>query len=77
MSKQSTCRKCGGEIGEGEVFAPMVLSGAPDFIGDDGKDSLQTMSVGNSTNLVPCRKCKSCGHTFTGQPAPAKEGGDE
>lgn len=64
-----TCRKCGGEIGEGVVFAPIGLSGAPDLGGGIG----QTMTLGSSTNLVPCWKCKSCGHTFTGEPEPAKE----
>lgn len=51
------CQKCGGLMRTGQALEP-IMSGKPDFIGDD---FVCTMSPTGKARLVSCIKCEACG----------------
>lgn len=55
---ETTCRKCGGEMGQGQALINTPF-GIPDFEGTDGM--VATMSMTGPPDLVPCLKCSLCG----------------
>jgi hypothetical protein len=56
------CRQCGGKMEVGQALEN-VLSGYPDFPGDN---HAVTVSPSGRAKLVSCIKCVECGWSVTG-----------
>lgn len=73
--ERETCKKCGGDMGDGVRLENTPSYGVPDFPGDDPQDRAgQTVSMTGPVQLGSVRKCKSCGHSYPSRPQ--KEGDD-
>ena len=55
------CKRCEVEMILGKALVD-ILSGIPDFIGDD---FICTVSPSGEAKLVDCLKCPNCGHSVT------------
>lgn len=56
-----SCKKCGGEMKQGQAIAQTV-TGSPDFAGGE----YITMSPGGTGKLIECMKCEKCGWSVNG-----------
>jgi predicted nucleic-acid-binding Zn-ribbon protein len=63
MSEQLTCRKCGGEMHEGQALENTVSRGMPDFEGSNDKEG-QTFSFSGEARMIKVLKCKDCGYSI-------------
>lgn len=64
-SQRPNCRKCGVRMVAGTAIANTLVSGMPDFPGDDGNSRGQTMHYGGTGQMVRVNKCPKCGHSIT------------
>lgn len=60
---EDICFKCGGNIQQGQALENTWVSF--DDFGNDAGQPGTTMSKIGHPNMINCRKCKSCGHSFT------------
>jgi uncharacterized OB-fold protein len=61
------CKKCGGTCKPGQALINnLVVTGVPDFPGDDENTRGQTLNYDHSrARMITCMKCSECGHSFT------------
>jgi len=56
--KALACPRCAGSMGVGVAIEQTSVTGVSDLGGEDG-----TQYAGGPGRLIPCMKCRNCGHS--------------
>ena len=63
LPAKSCCKVCGSEMRDGVTLVNGARS-SEDFAGDLSSDGVTVSEFPSDGSLVPCVKCKECGHSF-------------